>query len=117
MIYIFSLLTGLANGFFASGAGQILVFYLIYILKEETHVSRLISICSIGIVTLFTIIRYLNFAKVEITNVVITILCGFIFGFIGSKIMQKIPSKVLNIVSGLLIVVFSIYNLVVILWN
>ena len=117
MIYVFSLLTGFANGFFASGAGQILVFYLVYILKEETHVSRLTSVCSIGIVTMFTIIRYLNFVKVDIISVIITVICGIVFGFMGSKIMQKIPSKILNVLSGVLIVMFSVYNLVETLWK
>ena len=113
MIYIFSIIAGFVNGFFASGAGQILVFYLIYILKEETHISRMTSVCSIGLVTIFTIIRYLEFTDVSYINIIATVLCGVLFGFIGSKLMQKIPSKILNILSGIILVGLSIYNLVV----
>lgn len=113
MVYVFSLLAGFVNGFFASGAGQILVFYLIYILKEETHESRMTSVCCIGLVTIFTIVRYLRFVQINWMHVIITVLCGILFGLVGSKLMQKIPSKFLNILSGIIIIGLSIYNLVV----
>ena len=113
MIYIFSLISGIINGVFASGAGQILIVYLIFILKEKTHLSRTTSIIGIGTVTIFTMFRYIKLITINWQNIVITIISGIIFGAIGSKLMQKIPSKILNISSGIIIVIFSIYNLVV----
>lgn len=113
MIYFFSFISGIINGFFASGAGQILVIYLIFILKEETHTSRSTSICCIGIATLISIFRYLKFVEINMLNVVIIVISGLVFGIVGNKFMKKIPSNILNIFSGLIIVIFSIYNLVV----
>ena len=117
MIYVFGLIAGFANGFFASGAGQILIFYLIYILKKESHVCRKISICSIGIVTIYTMFRYIDIVNVEIKNISITATLGMVCGLVGNKIMQRIPSKYLNVFSGVLVFGFALYNLVRCIWK
>ena len=49
IIYIIGFLVGILNGLFASGAGQVLVFYLIFIKKMETHMVRALSISILSI--------------------------------------------------------------------
>ena len=112
MLYVGSLLAGVINGLFASGAGQILVFMYIYILNVDTHKSRATSIFSIGIVTLVSITRYISFMNYKLFDVITVVLCGLIFGLIGSKIMKKINPNFLNLLSGVVITVFSIYSIV-----
>jgi len=111
MIYFGSFFAGIINGLFASGAGQILVFVLVFILKNDTHKSRATSVFAIGIVTIITLIRYLFDVHVELTKIILVCVIGFVFGSIGSKIMTKIPEGYLNVLSGLLVVGFALYSL------
>ena len=111
MIYVGSLLSGVINGVFASGAGQIMVFLLIFILKIETHTARATSVFLMGLVTVVTFIRYLTFVEVEILHIVIVVITGLIFGIIGSKIMKKLQPDYLNLISGIVVAGFAIYNI------
>ena len=112
MIYVGSLLSGVINGVFASGAGQIMVFLLIFILKIETHTARATSVFLMGLVTIVTFVRYLTFVKVEILHVVIVVITGLIFGIIGSKIMKKLQPDYLNLISGIIVAGFAVYNII-----
>lgn len=112
MIYVGSLLSGIINGLFASGAGQIIVFLFIYFLQIETHTARATSVFLMGLVTIVTIIRYLTFIKLELIHVIIVIVCGFLFGIVGAKLMKKLQPDYLNLISGVVVAGFAIYNLI-----
>ena len=112
MMYVGSLLSGVINGLFASGAGQILVFIFIYFLKIETHTARATSVFLLGLVTIITFIRYLTFIKLEVFHVIVTVVAGLIFGVVGSKIMKKLQPDYLNLISGIIVAGFAIYNLI-----
>lgn len=111
MIYVGSLLSGIINGVFASGAGQIMVFLLIFIVKIETHTARATSVFLMGLVTVVTFIRYLTFVKAEMLHMLVAALAGLIFGTIGSKIMKKMQPDYLNLISGIVVAGFAIYNI------
>lgn len=112
MIYIFSLITGVINGLFASGAGQILVFFLIYISKVDTHKARATSMICTSVASIISIISYFRIAKLKMLHIVIVILCGLFLGAIGAKIMKKMNANLLNLISGLIIFSLSVYNVI-----
>lgn len=112
MIYVGSLLSGIINGIFASGAGQIIVFLLIYILNIETHSARATSVFVMGLVTIVTFIRYMQFVDLNFKDVFLVTLSGLIFGIVGSTIMKKIQSDYLNLISGIIVAGFAIYSLI-----
>jgi hypothetical protein len=111
MIYLIGLIAGFINGFFASGAGQILVFYLIFIMKIDSHIGRSVSIAVLCITSIFTIFGLKDVAKFELSKTIIIVIVSLICGIIGSKIMNKIDSKILNLVSGIIVVSLAIYGL------
>ena len=111
MIYVGSLVSGVINGLFASGAGQILVFVFIYCLKIQTHTARATSIFVICIVTVVTFVRYLYFVDLDFSHVAIVALFGSVFGIVGSKLMKKIESNYLNLLSGLVTTGFALYGI------
>lgn len=112
MLYIGGLITGIVNGIFASGAGQIFVFFLIYFLKIDTHKARATSVICITITTLISIIGYVTIANFKWKEIIIVATVSVIFGNIGAKLMNKINSNVLNIISGLVIAGFSLYKII-----
>lgn len=112
MIYVGSLLAGVINGVFASGAGQIIVFLFIYFMNIETHKARATSVFLLSVVTIITFVRYLEFVALKPAHIVIVILCGIVFGVVGSKLMEKLKSDYLNLLSGLVVAGFAIYSLI-----
>ena len=106
MIYIFSFVSGIINGLFASGAGQILVFFLIYIAKIDTHKARATSMLCMSLTAILSFIRY-----IKMVEVIIVAICGLVLGALGAKIMNKIESNALNILSGIIIFGLSLYNI------
>ena len=108
MVYIFSFVSGVINGLFASGAGQILVFFLIYIAKIDTHKAR--ATC-MSLTAILSFIRYSKMVEVKILNIVIVAICGLVLGALGAKLMNKIESNTLNILSGIIIFGLSLYNI------
>ncbi len=108
MIYLISLIVGILNGMFAAGAGQVLVFYLVFIKKFETHKSRALSICVLSIVSIISLIGYLSIVNLEFSKIITIIITSVITSIIGAKIMKKIPANILNLVSGILIVALTV---------
>lgn len=112
MIYFIGILVGLLNGLFASGAGQILVFYLIFILKKDTHMSRALSVSLLSISSIFAIFGYSKLVDLKIDIIITLIFIAIISGLIGTKLMKKIPADILNLISGVLIVSLTIYKMI-----
>lgn len=112
MIYVFSLITGIINGLFASGAGQILVFFLIYIAKVDTHNARATSMLCTTLASVFSLVSYVKFGQVDMLHIVIVVLSGTAFGALGALLMKKMNSLVLNLVSGIILLGLSMYNIV-----
>lgn len=113
MIYLVGLLVGFLNGLFASGAGQILVFYLIFIKKFDTHLMRAVSVAVLSVASIISIFGYSSFVNYDIVKIIVISIIAAITGFLGSKLMKKIPANVLNLVSGVLILGLTIYKIVV----
>lgn len=108
IIYI---IVGIINGLFSSGAGQILVFYLIYILKQDTIKSREFSLIVMPIISIVTFILYYFKSSVNSIQLIIFVLISIILGYVGSKIMNRINSNILNLLSGILLVVITAFSL------
>ncbi len=110
MIYFIGLIVGLLNGLFASGAGQILVFYLIFIIGKETHKSRALSVSILCLASILAIFGYSDFIDFDVKKVILLIIIAIFSGIIGAKIMKKIPSNILNLISGVLIIGLTLYK-------
>ena len=111
MIYLIGILCGLLNGLFASGAGQVLVVYLIFCMKKETHLVRAVSVAVLATSSIFAIIGYSSFVDFDVKKVIVLSVIAAISGFVGAKLMKKIPANVLNIISGVLIILLTGYKM------
>lgn len=111
MIYLVGLFAGIINGFFAGGAGNILIFYLIFIKKIESHIGRAISIAVLSITSIYSVYGISKVINFEIKKIILLVIISGIGGIIGSKIMNKINSVILNLISGIVITLLSIYGL------
>lgn len=102
---------GLVNGLFSTGAGQLLIFYLVYILKLDTKKSREFSLTLMPLISIPTFIFYCIKTKIEIKMSLILIVISLFFGFLGNKAMKKINPNLLNLVSGIFLVIVTSISL------
>ena len=112
MIYIIGIIAGILNGLFASGAGQIITIYLIFFKNVETHISRNISISTVGIASLISAVLYYKEVDIDILHIILIIVISSFGGFIGNKVMDKINSDILNIIAGIIITILAIYGVI-----
>lgn len=116
MKYIIFIFIGIINGLFTSGAGQLLIFYLIYILKKDTKKSREYSLSIMPLISIPTFIIYCLKSDIDIIICIFLVLISLFFGFLGNIAMKKINSNVLNLVSGIFLVVITVVSLWRTLW-
>ena len=113
MLYVVGLISGIINGLFASGAGQILVFYLVFVQKMETHTGRATSLFCTSVATVVSIINYWKIVAVDYSTLITVAVVGIAMGCLGAKFMNKIEANKLNILSGVIITFFAVYSLIV----
>lgn len=111
MIYFIAFLVGILNVLFASGSGQVLVFYLIFFMKVETHKARALSVAVLSISSIFAMFGYKDLVKFDISKIVVLVIISSVTGIIGAKIMKKIPSQILNLVSGFLLISLTLIKI------
>ena len=111
MDIILFITVGTLNGLFSTGAGQLLIFYLVYILKKDTKESREFSLSIMPLISIPTFVYYLLKIDVNIIQCIILVLISLIFGYFGNKTMKKMNGNILNLVSGIFLVVLTYYSL------
>ena len=93
---IIGLLAGFISGFFSTGGGLILVPAFIYLLEVDAQKSRGTSIfCILPMVITSSFFYY----KGNYINWKIAFLCalgGAIGGYIGARLLKKLPEKILK---------------------
>ena len=104
-------ITGFVNGFFTSSAGQILLFYLIFIKKEKNNIVRNITLFIMPLISIVPLIIYLRNTSLEIKKVIILCVFSLAFGLLGNKAMKKIDEKLLNVISGIILIAISCINI------
>lgn len=103
---IIGLLAGIICGFFGTGGGMILVPAFIYILKIKPIEARATSICCILPMVITSSIFYYKSNYIDFKVGLLCAIGGIIGGYLGAKLLSKIPEYILKITfTGFLIYV------------
>lgn len=104
---LIGLFAGFISGFFATGGGMILVPAFVYLLEMPSKKARGTSIfCILPMVITSSIFYY----KSNFIDWKIGLLCGVggaIGGYIGSKLLKKLPEKILKIAFTVFLIYIS----------
>ena len=99
---------GLISGFFSTGGGLILVPAFLYLLEMDSQKARGTSVfCILPMVLTSSIFYY----KGNFINWKVAILCGIggaVGGYIGAKLLKKLPEKYLKIAFTIFLIYVSL---------
>ena len=100
------LFAGVVSGLFAAGGGMIIVPALIHVFKLEDRKARATSVFAILPMVITSGIFYYNNNYIDWKLGVTCAIGGIIGGYIGAKLLKKLPTKILKIAfTGFLIYV------------
>lgn len=109
---IIGILAGFISGFFSTGGGLILVPSFLYLLKMDSKKARGTSVfCILPMVITSSFFYYQG----NFINWKVAILCaigGTAGGYIGAKLLKKLPEKVMKIAFTLFLLYVSYHMLI-----
>lgn len=105
--------TGIVNGVFGSGGGMIIVPALVFFLGLKDYKAHATAISIIFPLTIISTLIYLLNNTISFKTSALVMIGGLLGSFIGAKLLNKIPSKVLRKVFGFII----IYTAIRMIWK
>lgn len=112
MEYLIGLIGGFTSGLFGAGGGLLIYPALSKCLKMDEYKARGTTLISILPITLIASIFYSNKFQNDWIKIIEVILGGCIGGYIGAKIMNKIPKFYLAISFDIFLIIVSIKNII-----
>lgn len=107
MTYLIGIAGGFISGFFGAGGGLILLPALVNFLKVDEYKARGTTIASILVAILVASIFYSKNNFFDFGLSVKIAIGGVVGGYIGAKIMKKIPPKYLAIIFDVFLICVS----------
>ncbi|MBQ9313843.1 MAG: TSUP family transporter [Clostridia bacterium] len=112
MAYVIGLFAGLISGFFGTGGGLLIHPALTSILKLDEYKARGTTLITVFPAVLVASIFYANYNYFDLSIIVNVVIGGSIGGFIGAKLMKRIPKFWLAITFDIFLVIASIKMIV-----
>ena len=104
---IIGLLAGFISGFFSTGGGLILVPAFIYLLEMDAQKSRGTSIFCILPMVITSSFFYYKGHYIEWKTAILCAIGGMLGGYIGAKLLKKLPTKILKIAFSIFLIYAS----------
>lgn len=105
---LLGIVTGLINGIFGSGGGTILILGMFFLLNIEEHKAHATTVSIILPLALVSTFIYVKHGVIVWSVTLKIILGGMIGGYIGAKLLSKIPSHLLRKVFAIFMIIASI---------
>ena len=103
---------GFISGFFGAGGGLLIHPALTRILKLDEYKARGTTLITVFPAILVASIFYATYNYFEWNNIVKVVIGGTIGGFVGAKLMSKIPKFYLEIIFDIFLIGISIKNII-----
>lgn len=105
---LIGIVTGFFNGLFGSGGGTILVPTMEEFLDVEAHKAHATAIAIILPLSIVSVLIYLRHFQIHYRLVLLCAAGGCVGGYIGARLLKRVPTKWLHRIFGLFMIAASI---------
>lgn len=105
---IVGFVTGLANGLFGSGGGTVVVPCMERFLGVSAHKAHATAIAVILPLSVLSMIIYSRNYAVDWSDIISVSLGGMIGGFVGARLLKKVPGKWLHRIFGIFMIAAAV---------
>ena len=112
-LFLIGICAGFITGFFSTGGGMIVLPALIYFMKMDEKNARATTVFVILPMVITAAIFYYRDKYFDVSLGIKCAIGGIIGGFIGTRLLKKIPNKYLKIV----FILFLVYAGVCMIWR
>ena len=103
-LFLIGICAGFITGFFSTGGGMIVLPALIYFMKMDEKKARVTTVFVILPMVITAAVFYYRDKYFDVSLGIKCAIGGIIGGFIGTRLLKKIPNKYLKIVFILFLV-------------
>lgn len=107
-VVLIGLIAGIVNGLFGSGGGTIVVPALVFILGVKDHKAHATTISIILPLTIISAFIYFRNGAIDFSIALYVVLGGVIGGFLGAKLLNRVPKNILRKAFGLFMIIAGI---------
>lgn len=101
------MLAGFVSGLFSTGGGMILVPAFVYLLHIDSTKARGTSLCCILPMVLTSSFFYYKGNYIDWKIAIFCAIGGSIGGYIGAKLLKRVPERILKIIFTLFLIYVS----------
>lgn len=105
---LIGIITGILNGFFGAGGGTVLVPSMERFLKTEEHKAHATAIAIILPLCIISAFLYTRNTQIQWKTIIYVSVGGILGGYIGAKLLAKIPKKWLHIIFGVFMIIAGV---------
>ena len=102
------IISGLLNGALGTGGGTVVVSALERLLGVEPHKAHATAIAIILPITIVSSIFYLKHGLLDFHATIVIAASGMVGGFIGAKLLNIVPAKIVKMMFGASMVLLGI---------
>lgn len=110
--FLVGLFAGIVSGLFASGGGMIVVPALIHLFKLKESKARATSVLIILPMVVTSGFFYYSHNYINWKIGIMCAIGGILGGYIGAKLLKKLPEKILRIAFALFLIYVSVRMIV-----
>ena len=108
---VIGILAGVTCGLFGTGGGMILVPAFVYMLKINPKMARATSLCCMLAMVIASSIFYYKNNYINWQAGLLCAVGGIAGGYIGAKLLKKVPAYILKIVF-ICFLIYASYNMI-----
>lgn len=108
LLLLIGLVAGISCGLFGAGGGVVIVLFIALYLKQDQHIAQATAISITFVASIMSCVIYYLHDNLDWSLIIPVTMGSIVGGYLGAKLMTKVPSRLLKKLFGLFMILSGI---------